>query len=113
MSRAPYPQAQIYEIESDLWREMARWRSNTPSPDDFSESDKFVALTYVLHAICVTAIAGALTRSSDPESYRSRMRREWASLMPAEDQEVLRRDRTQQLTQDSEGDPTSDAWEDE
>jgi hypothetical protein len=56
--RAPYAQAQIYEVESDLYRQIDRWNACLPDEHELDNEDIFVAMTYALHALAVTAILG-------------------------------------------------------
>jgi hypothetical protein len=78
-TRAPYPEAQIYEIESDVWRSRERWQSGIPTEEqfnEFGELDREIAFTFIIHAICVTRIVGALKRSDNDEPYSERSERE-------------------------------------
>jgi hypothetical protein len=58
VGRAPYSEAQIYEIECDLAREQDRWMECLPNEHELDEDDVFVALTYTLHVLCVLAVIG-------------------------------------------------------
>lgn len=56
--RAPYAEAQIYEIECDVLRSIDRWENCARFSSDIDDSASFVAMWYTLHAICVLAIVG-------------------------------------------------------
>jgi len=58
IGRAPYPEAQIYEVESDVLRTIDLWTQGVPSIDDFNESEANVSLWFALHCMCVLAVLG-------------------------------------------------------
>jgi len=58
--RAPYPEAQIYEVESDLYKTASRWKSCLPDGHGLDDEDTFVAFTYSIHAMAVAAVLGVL-----------------------------------------------------
>lgn len=56
--RAPYTEAQIYEVESDVVRHYEIWKQTTEGKDEFEEKEREITLFYVLHAICVLSVLG-------------------------------------------------------
>jgi hypothetical protein len=58
VGRAPYSEAQIYEIECDLENERDRWMECLPSEHELDDDGVFIALTYTLHVLCVLAVIG-------------------------------------------------------
>lgn len=58
VGRAPYSEAQIYEIECDLVKELDRWMECLPIEHELDDDDIFVALTYTLHVLCILAVVG-------------------------------------------------------
>jgi hypothetical protein len=60
--RAPYTEAQIYEVESDVLRTLEKWRRIPESTKELSmdNQDKNISLWFVLHALCVLSVLGSV-----------------------------------------------------
>jgi hypothetical protein len=66
VARAPYAEAQIYEIETDIYSELPKWRAAAAaslpvdSATDMERLDH--ALVYSLHALCILSVLGPNVR---------------------------------------------------
>lgn len=56
--RAPYTEAQIYEIETDVIRSFETWLRSVDKPDYLEDEESEITLFYVLHAVCVLSVLG-------------------------------------------------------
>lgn len=67
VARAPYAEAQIYEIECDVFKRYSKWRKvacNEITQTDVDDELVDVLLIYTLHAICVLAVLGPNVRGT-------------------------------------------------
>lgn len=60
VSRAPYTEAQIYEVECDVLRTMDKWKQVVRKADpSVDEKDAEVILLFTLHALSVLSVLGS------------------------------------------------------
>lgn len=58
IARAPYAEAQIYEVECDVFRAFNDWRPSEEYTNEFEEQEITIMLIYTFHAVCVLSVLG-------------------------------------------------------